>query len=112
MRAPGMSINRMPLMIWSTLDDLVVGRCSRCPALTAALVFLYFDRRFGMHFFDAAQRRQPAALAALFWVFGHPWVYIVVLPATGMVSMIIPTFCRRPLVGYTLRRAGDGDARG
>ncbi|MEO7085116.1 MAG: cytochrome c oxidase subunit I [Gemmatimonadaceae bacterium] len=99
MRCPGMSVSRMPLFMWSTLTTSV-AIVFAMPALTAALVFLEFDRRFGTHFYDPVRGGAPLLWQHLFWVFGHPWVYIVVLPATGMASMIIPTFCRRPIVGH------------
>ena len=98
-RCPGMSISRMPLFMWSTLTTSVAMVFS-LPALTAALVFLEFDRRFGMHFYDPVKGGSPMLWQHLFWVFGHPWVYIIILPATGMASMIIPTFSRRPIVGH------------
>ena len=98
-RCPGMSVSRMPLLMWSTLTTSV-SMVFAMPALTAALVFLELDRRFGTHFYDPIRGGHPLLWQHLFWVFGHPWVYIVVLPATGMASMIIPTFCRRPIVGH------------
>ena len=100
LRAPGMSINRLPIFIWGTLTTSF-SMLFALPALTAACIMLYFDRRFGMHFFDAAAGGHPLLWQHLFWIFGHPWVYIVVLPAMGIMSDLIPTFCRRPLVGYT-----------
>jgi cytochrome c oxidase subunit I len=100
MRAPGMSLSRMPLMLWSTLTASVAGIFA-LPALSAALVFLELDRRLGFRFFDATVGGTPMLWQHLFWVFGHPWVYIIVLPATGMASMMFPTFCRRPIVGHT-----------
>jgi cytochrome c oxidase subunit I len=98
-RAPGMSINRVPILIWGTLtastaNVLVV------PAVSLAFFMLWLDRSFGFHFFDANEG-QPLLWQHLFWMFGHPWVYAIVLPAMGMVSDALPTFCRRPLVGYT-----------
>jgi cytochrome c oxidase subunit I len=99
MRAPGMSINRMPIMGWSTATISLMALFA-LPSLSAACVFLFFDRRLAMHFFDSTQGGSPLLWQHLFWIFGHPWVYIVVLPAMGMASMIIPTFCRRPLAGY------------
>ena len=99
LRAPGMSVNRMPLFLWSTTTISFVIVFS-LPALTAALVFLEFDRLFSTHFYDAALGGEPLLWQQLFWIFGHPWVYIIFLPATGMVSMILPVFCRRPIVGY------------
>ena len=100
MRAPGMSVNRLPIFMWGTLTTSF-SVLFALPALTAACVFLYFDRRFGMHFFDPAAGGHPLLWQHLFWIFGHPWVYIIVLPAMGMVSDYLPVFCRRPLVGYT-----------
>jgi cytochrome c oxidase subunit I len=99
MRCPGMSMSRMPLALWSTLTmsfAVVFGM----PPLTAALVFLELERRWNFHFFDPLGG-SPLLWQHLFWIFGHPWVYIVILPATGLVSMMLPTFCRRPIVGHT-----------
>ncbi|HEX8271487.1 MAG TPA: cytochrome c oxidase subunit I [Longimicrobiaceae bacterium] len=100
-RAPGMSLDRVPILIWGTLTASVANLFA-LPALTAALVFLLLDRRFGTHFYDPEAGGEPLLWQHLFWMFGHPWVYIVVLPAMGMVSDVLPTFCRRPLVGHTL----------
>ena len=100
-RAPGMTIKRMPILVWGTLTASISNLLA-IPSLTVACVFLFFDRRFGMHFFDAALGGQPLLWQHLFWIFGHPWVYVVVLPAMGIVSDIIPVFSRRPLVGYSL----------
>lgn len=99
MRAPGMSIDRMPLFLWSTSTTSFVIVFA-LPALTAALVFLELDRLWGFHFYDAQSAGDPLLWQQLFWFFGHPWVYIIFLPATGMISMILPVFCRRPIVGY------------
>ncbi|HEU4648905.1 MAG TPA: cytochrome c oxidase subunit I [Gemmatimonadales bacterium] len=99
LRAPGMSINRLPILIWGTLTTSFAILFA-LPALTAACVFLYLDRRFGMHFYGVQGGGHPLLWQQLFWMFGHPWVYIVVLPAMGMMSDMIPTFARRPLVGY------------
>jgi heme/copper-type cytochrome/quinol oxidase subunit 1 len=71
------------------------------PPLTAALVFLELDRQWGTHFYDTARGGSAMLWQQLFWFFGHPWVYIIFLPATGMISMILPVFARRPIVGYT-----------
>ena len=100
LRCPGMSLNRMPLFLYGTMTASFAAIFS-LPALTVACVFLFFERRFGMHFFDVAYGGHPLLWQHLFWIFGHPWVYIVVLPAMGMVSEIIPVFARRPIVGYT-----------
>ncbi|HSU19577.1 MAG TPA: cbb3-type cytochrome c oxidase subunit I, partial [Acidobacteriaceae bacterium] len=70
------------------------------PALTAACTFLELDRRWGTHFFDVASGGSTFLWQQLFWFFGHPWVYVIFLPATGMLSLIIPVFSRRPIVGY------------
>jgi cytochrome c oxidase subunit I+III len=99
-RAPGMSINRMPIIVWGTLTASVANVFA-LPALTAAAAMLYLDRRIGTHFYDPAAGGHPLLWQHLFWMFGHPWVYVVVLPAMGIVSDALPTFCRRPLVGYT-----------
>jgi cytochrome c oxidase subunit I len=99
-RAPGMSINRMPILVWGTLTASVANLFA-IPALSAACLLLWLDRRFGMHFYDPTAGGQPLLWQHLFWVFGHPWVYALVLPAMGIVSDALPTFCRRPLVGYT-----------
>ncbi len=100
LRAPGMSINRLPIFVWGTLTTSFAILFA-LPALTCACVMLYFDRRLGMHFFDPSTGGHPLLWQHLFWIFGHPWVYIIVLPAMGIMSDLIPTFCRRPLVGYT-----------
>ena len=96
-----MSINRLPIMIWGTLTasaaNLIV-----VPAVSLAFLLLWMDRQFGTHFFDPAGGGQPLLWQHLFWIFGHPWVYAIVLPAMGMVSDGLPVFCRRPLVGYSL----------
>lgn len=100
-RAPGMSINRLPIMVWGTLTasaaNLVV-----VPAVSLAFLLLWLDRQFGTHFFDPTWGGHPLLWQHLFWIFGHPWVYAIVLPAMGMVSDGLPVFCRRPLVGYSL----------
>jgi cytochrome c oxidase subunit 1/cytochrome c oxidase subunit I+III len=98
-RAPGMAISRMPLLMYSTMTTSVLMILA-LPALTAACVMLYLDRRWGTHFFDAALGGSPLLWQHLFWFFGHPWVYIIFLPATGMISMLLPVFARRPIVGY------------
>jgi cytochrome c oxidase subunit I len=100
LRAPGMSINRMPLFLWNlTVTSFML--VFALPALTAANVLLELDRKFGTQFFDPAGGGNPLLWQHLFWVFGHPDVYIIFLPAIGMVSTILPVFVRRPVVGYT-----------
>lgn len=99
MRAPGMSVDRMPLFLWSTTTTQFVILFS-LPSLTAALLLLELDRLWGFHFYGSTFAGDPLLWQQLFWFFGHPWVYIIFLPATGMISMILPVFCRRPIVGY------------
>ncbi len=100
LRAPGMSINRMPVFLWSILATSFAVIFA-VPALTAANFLLYLDRAFGFHFFDVANGGNVLLWQHLFWFFGHPDVYIIVLPALGIVSEIVPTFSRRPIVGYS-----------
>jgi cytochrome c oxidase subunit 1/cytochrome c oxidase subunit I+III len=99
-RAPGMSINRVPVLVWGTLTASV-GNLLAVPAVSLAFLMLWMDRQAGTHFFDSAAGGQPLLWQHLFWMFGHPWVYAIVLPAMGIVSDALPVFCRRPLVGYT-----------
>jgi cytochrome c oxidase subunit 1/cytochrome c oxidase subunit I+III len=99
LRAPGMAVSRMPLFLYSTLTISCVILFA-LPALTAACIFLELDRRWGTHFFAIANGGNPFLWQQLFWFFGHPWVYVIFLPATGMLSLIIPVFSRRPIVGY------------
>jgi cytochrome c oxidase subunit 1 len=98
MRAPGMTLMRMPLFVWMSLvvQFLVV---LAFPIITVGLVFLMFDRFFGTHFFDVAAGADLHLWQHLFWAFGHPEVYILILPAFGIVSEVIPTFARKPLFG-------------
>jgi cytochrome c oxidase subunit I+III len=100
-RAPGMSINRVPILLWGTLTASVANILV-VPAVSLAFFLLWMDRQFGTHFFDPGQAGQPLLWQHLFWMFAHPWVYVVVLPAMAMVSEALPVFCRRPLVGYWL----------
>jgi cytochrome c oxidase subunit 1/cytochrome c oxidase subunit I+III len=99
LRAPGMSIDKMPLFLWSSLTTSVALVFSM-PALTAALLMLELERRWHFVFFDPRWGGTPLLWQHLFWVFGHPWVYIIFLPATGMLSMIFPVFSRRPMIGH------------
>ncbi|HEY9229132.1 MAG TPA: cbb3-type cytochrome c oxidase subunit I, partial [Gemmatimonadaceae bacterium] len=101
MRAPGMSIDRMPLLLWSSLT-MSAAVIFSVPSLTVALGMLVLVRHWQFVFFDPALGGSPLLWQHLFWVFGHPWVYIIFLPATGMLSMVIPTFARRPMVGHSL----------
>ncbi|MDQ3289201.1 MAG: cytochrome c oxidase subunit I [Pseudomonadota bacterium] len=99
-RAPGMSIQRMPLFAWYMLVTAFMIAFG-FPPLILASVLLEIERAFGFAFFDVARGGNPLLWQHLFWLFGHPEVYIIFLPAAGMVSMIVPTFARHPIVGYT-----------
>ncbi len=100
-RAPGMSLNRIPILVWGT-TTVSVGNLLAVPAVSLAFFLLWMDRQFGTHFYAATEGGKPLLWQHLFWIFAHPWVYVIVLPAMGMVSDGLPIFCRRPLVGYTL----------
>ncbi|MDA9522076.1 cytochrome C oxidase [Bradyrhizobium sp. CCBAU 11434] len=100
-RAPGMSVNRLPILVWGTLTASVANLLA-VPAVSLACFLLWMDRRYGTHFYEISGGGQPLLWQHLFWVFGHPWVYALVLPGMGIVSDALPVFCRRPLVGYTL----------
>ncbi len=99
MRAPGMSLMRLPLFIWMTLVTSILMVLA-FPVITVALTLLLFDRFFGMNFFITQAGADPRWWQHLFWIFGHPEVYILILPAMGIVSEVIPTFSRKPLFGY------------
>lgn len=99
-RCPGMSVNRFPILIWGTLSANAAGLLA-VPTVSIACLMLWLDRQFGTHFFNADNGGQPLLWQHLFWMFAHPWVYMIVLPAMGIVSDALPVFCRRPLVGYT-----------
>jgi cytochrome c oxidase subunit I len=99
MRAPGMSWGRLPLFIWTILVYsylLIIA----LPSLTAAVTMLLTDRHFGTAFFDPAGGGDPLLWQHLFWFFGHPEVYIMVLPAFGIISEVLPVFARKPIFGY------------
>src|ERR1700733_3706418 len=100
LRAPGMSIDRVPILIWGTLTASAANIFA-IPAVSLAFFLLWMDRNVGTHFFDTVNGGSALLWQHLFWMFGHPWVYAIVLPAMGMVSDALPGFCRRPLVGYT-----------
>ena len=100
MRAPGMSVNRLPLFVWSILS-MAFMVIFAVPAVTVASVLLESDRIFGTAFYTAAEGGSPLLYQHLFWFWGHPEVYILFVPATGMISMIIPVFARRRMAGYT-----------
>jgi cytochrome c oxidase subunit I len=98
-RAPGMTMFRMPLFTWMML---ITGflTVAAIPSLTAAQIMLLFDRHLGAAFFDAQSGGDPVLWQHLFWYFGHPEVYIMALPAFGMISEMIPVFSRKPIFGY------------
>ncbi len=100
MRCPGMSVNRMPIFVWSILamGFMIIFAV---PAVTLACVLLEADRLFGTAFLDTAKGGSSLLYQHLFWFWGHPEVYILFVPATGMISMMIPVFARRKLAGYT-----------
>jgi cytochrome c oxidase subunit 1 len=98
-RAPGMSLDRIPLFVWSQLVTSFAVIFAM-PAVMMASTMLILDRLLGMHFFNPAEGGDALLWQHLFWFFGHPEVYIIFLPATGMVSEIIATFSRRPVFGY------------
>ena len=110
MRCAGMTLRRLPIFLFGTMTASF-SAVFALPALSAACVLLFFERRYGMHFYDVTRGGQPLLWQHLFWMFGHPWVYIVVLPAMGIVSEIIPTFSRRPLV-WPMAVAGSTVATG
>ncbi|WP_249869897.1 cytochrome c oxidase subunit I [Oceanobacillus saliphilus] len=100
MRAPGMTYMRMPLFSWTTLVTSILVLFA-FPALTVGLFLMMFDRMFDTAFFDVALGGNTVIWQHLFWIFGHPEVYILILPAFGIFSEIIPTFSRKRLFGYT-----------
>ena len=99
MRAPGMTLLRLPMFGWTTLVTSVLLVFS-IPVITAGLVMLFIDRNYGGGFFDPAQGGNPILWQHVFWFFGHPEVYILILPAFGIISEILPVFSRKPLFGY------------
>jgi cytochrome c oxidase subunit 1 len=101
MRAPGMTMMRLPVFTWMTLVTAFLIILA-FPAITVALIELMFDRQFGANFFNPTNGGQPILWQHLFWIFGHPEVYILVLPAMGIVSEILPTFSRKALFGYPI----------
>jgi cytochrome c oxidase subunit 1/cytochrome c oxidase subunit I+III len=101
MRAPGMSWNRMPLFCFAMLAASL-SLVFALPALVADCIFLELQRKAGFHFFDVAHGGSPLLWQHLFWFFGHPEVYIIVLPAFGIATSIIPTFARRKMVAFPL----------
>ncbi|GAB4129120.1 MAG: cytochrome c oxidase subunit I [Roseiflexaceae bacterium] len=99
MRAPGMTLNRMPLFVWMTLITSFI-LVFAFPALTAGQIALLFDRMFETRFFNPALGGDAILWMHLFWFFGHPEVYILILPTMGIISEVLPTFSRKPIFGY------------
>ncbi|OGL03581.1 MAG: cytochrome c oxidase subunit I [Candidatus Rokubacteria bacterium RIFCSPLOWO2_02_FULL_68_19] len=99
MRAPGMTLFRMPLVVWSLFITAILLLLA-LPVLTSAAALLLFDRTLGTHWFLPAGGGEPLLWQHLFWFFGHPEVYILILPAMGMASEILPVFARKPIFGY------------
>ncbi|MFZ5825063.1 MAG: cytochrome c oxidase subunit I [Bacillota bacterium] len=101
MRAPGMTLMRMPVFTWTTfiISVLVIFAF---PAFTVALIMLLFDREFAGLFFDPMQGGNVVLWQHVFWTFGHPEVYIMILPAFGIISEVLPVFARKPLFGYSV----------
>ena len=100
MRAPGMTLMKMPLFVWTWLITAYL-LIAVMPVLAGAVTMLLTDRYFGTSFFNAAGGGDPVLFQHVFWFFGHPEVYIMILPSFGVVSQIIPTFSRKPLFGYS-----------
>ena len=100
MRAPGMTAMRMPMFVWTTLITSILIVFA-FPPFTANLALLMFDRVFGSSFFNPTGGGNALLWQQLFWIFGHPEVYILILPAFGIISEVIPTYSRKPLFGYS-----------
>ena len=113
MRAPGMTLFRMPILVWTVLVTSVLVLMAT-PVITSALIMLFIDRNYGGSFFDPRVGGDAILYQNIFWFYSHPAVYVMILPAMGMISEILPVFSRKPLFGYKafiFATAGDRRAR-
>jgi cytochrome c oxidase subunit 1 len=101
MRAPGMTFTRMPLFVWASLATAGLNMVATT-ALAAALLALFLERQFGVPFYDPTKGGSPLLWQHMFWFYSHPAVYIMILPAFGIISEILPTFSRKPIFGYKM----------
>jgi cytochrome c oxidase subunit 1 len=101
MRAPGMTFTRMPLFVWAQLATAMLNMVATV-ALSAALAALFIERQFGVPFYDPGRGGSPLLWQHMFWFYSHPAVYIMILPAFGFISEILPTFSRKPIFGYKM----------
>ena len=101
MRAPGMTFTRMPLFVWASLATAALNMVATA-ALSAALLALFLERVFGVPFYDPARGGSPLLWQHMFWFYSHPAVYIMILPAFGIISEVFPTFARKPIFGYKM----------
>ncbi len=106
LRAPGLTFRRLSIFAWTVLINSFLILWTM-PSIAAAMVLLLIDRRLGAHFFDVSAGGSPLLWEHLFWFFGHPEVYIMILPVFGIISETIPAFARKPLFGYTLVAASS-----
>jgi len=101
MRAPGMTLTRMPLFVWAQLSTAALSMIATT-ALSGALLALFLERVFGVPFYDPIKGGSPVLWQHMFWFYSHPAVYIMILPAFGIISEILPTFARKPIFGYKM----------